>query len=153
MQFNKATRMFKSFIQTNVPNSIVEHQDECNIEVDEQTFKSLYENKYNQLILKDDESIDILTEKPSQFHKWSIEQNQWIEDTNEKFEVSGLYVRDFRLGLLKELDLLVMNPLRFATFTDEQKAELEQYRQDLLDVPQQTGFPLDVVFPDKPLFL
>jgi len=36
------------------------------------------------------------------------------------------------------------------TLTDTQAAEIAQYIQDLRDVPQQTGFPFDVVWPTKP---
>lgn len=36
---------------------------------------------------------------------------------------------------------------------DEQKAELATYRQALLDVPQQEGFPSEVTWPDKPTFI
>ena len=62
-------------------------------------------------------------------------------------------IRAIRDKLLIELDEVVLNPLRFASFTDEQKAELATYRQALLDVPQQAGFPSDVTWPEKPTFI
>lgn len=52
--------------------------------------------------------------------------------------------------LLSQLDTIVSNPLRFATFTQEQIAALADYRQLLLDVPQQAGFPLTVEWPVMP---
>lgn len=52
--------------------------------------------------------------------------------------------------LLSQLDKLVSNPLRFATLTQEQIDALADYRQLLLDVPQQTGFPLAVEWPVMP---
>lgn len=58
-----------------------------------------------------------------------------------------------RDGLLTELDKVVSNPLRYDTLTVEQKNVLSTYRDDLLDVPQQEGFPDDVKFPKKPEFL
>lgn len=52
--------------------------------------------------------------------------------------------------LLIELDELVKNPLRWASYTEEEQASLAAYRQSLLDVPQQTGFPSEIEWPDKP---
>lgn len=43
-----------------------------------------------------------------------------------------------------------MNPIRWEFLTDEQKNKYIQYRQDLLDVPQQDGFPDNVIFPEIP---
>jgi hypothetical protein len=59
-------------------------------------------------------------------------------------------VREQRNFLLVELDDFVSNPFRFNVLTVEQKDELAIYRQALLDVPQQSGFPMDVAFPEKP---
>jgi len=56
--------------------------------------------------------------------------------------------RDELLGLVDRV-----NPVRYATLTDQQQAELASYRQALLDVPQQMGFPTDVVWPAKPAWL
>ena len=53
-------------------------------------------------------------------------------------------MRAERDRLLREFDVIVSNPFRFAEFSDEEKAELAAYRQALLDVPQQDGFP-DVI--------
>jgi hypothetical protein len=58
--------------------------------------------------------------------------------------------RGFRNTLLLELDQLVMNPLRFNSFDAEKKNLLSDYRQSLLDVPQQEGFPLEIQWPEKP---
>ena len=71
----------------------------------------------------------------------------------ELLEQKKFEVRRQRNEKLKELDIVVSNPLRFASFTDEQKAELATYRQALLDVPQQAGFPSEVVWPEKPTFI
>jgi 5-methylthioribose kinase len=44
-----------------------------------------------------------------------------------------------------------INAVRWSTFTDEQKLAWQQYREDLLNLPQQEGFPENVVFPTKPV--
>ena len=59
-------------------------------------------------------------------------------------------LREKRDNLLVELDALVGNPLRWATLSAEQQDAWAVYRQALLDVPQQAGFPNDVVWPVKP---
>jgi hypothetical protein len=62
-------------------------------------------------------------------------------------------VRWQRDNLLQQLDSIVGNPLRWASFSTDQQTELSNYRQALLDVPQQTGFPDTVDFPVKPTIL
>ena len=60
-------------------------------------------------------------------------------------------LRGERDGLLFELDAFVGNPLRWGSLSAEQQDVWAVYRQLLLDVPQQDGFPNDVVWPVKPL--
>jgi len=60
------------------------------------------------------------------------------------------YRRAERNTRLAQLDALVMNPLRWAEFEDAQKTALAAYRQALLDVPQQAGFPVKIDWPDFP---
>jgi len=55
-----------------------------------------------------------------------------------------------RDGLLFELDAFVGNPMRWGSLSAEQQDAWAVYRQALLDVPQQAGFPNDVVWPVKP---
>lgn len=62
-------------------------------------------------------------------------------------------VRAKRDGLLRELDVIVSNPLRWGEFSEAEKQALAEYRQALLDVPQQEGFPETYVLPDKPDFI
>ena|SRR5690625_1468143 len=56
-----------------------------------------------------------------------------------------------RDGLLYELDALVTNPLRWGALTETEQQALADYRQALLDVPQQEGFPDDIDWPTNPL--
>ena len=59
-------------------------------------------------------------------------------------------LREERDGLLAEVDAIAGNALRWATLSAEQQDAWAVYRQALLDVPQQAGFPNDVVWPVKP---
>ncbi len=56
--------------------------------------------------------------------------------------------RDQRLA--EEVDPIVTNPLRWAELTDAKQAEWTQYRTDLLNLPDQVGFPNTVTWPTKP---
>jgi len=60
-------------------------------------------------------------------------------------------VRADRSRKLKaEVDPIAGNALRWSALTDEQRQAWSDYRQALLDIPQQSGFPHNVVWPTKP---
>ena len=52
--------------------------------------------------------------------------------------------------LAEEVDPLVTNPLRWGDLTESKQAEWTQYRTDLLNLPEQAGFPNDITWPTKP---
>jgi len=56
--------------------------------------------------------------------------------------------RDRRLR--EEVDPVVTNPLRWNAMTAEQQQAWADYRQALLDMPQQSGFPLEINWPTMP---
>ena len=56
-------------------------------------------------------------------------------------------VRAERDSLLSVVDVVVSNPLRWATLSTVTKSGWSTYRQALLDVPQQDGFPSTIVWP------
>ena len=60
-------------------------------------------------------------------------------------------IRQQRDHLLSELDVVVSNPLRYAELSEEEKSQVAAYRQALLDVPQQEGFPNETIWPVNPL--
>jgi hypothetical protein len=53
--------------------------------------------------------------------------------------------------LLSNLDLVTSNPLRWASYSQAEKDQIAVYRQLLLDVPQQSGFPNSIDWPNFPL--
>jgi len=59
-------------------------------------------------------------------------------------------VRSNRDYKLLTVDQMVSNPLRWADLNADQQAAWSQYRTDLLDVPQQAGFPNTVTWPQEP---
>ena len=58
--------------------------------------------------------------------------------------------RELRDFYLAEMDTILSNPLRWASMTTEQQNAWTTYRQALLDVPAQSGFPDSVTWPEKP---
>lgn len=88
--------------------------------------------------------------QPTKWHKWDMASEEWVLDNEFMILDESNRVRDERDLLLKQMDEVVSNPLRWASFSPELQAQWSQYRLDLLNVPQQAGFPLNVVFPEKP---
>jgi len=86
--------------------------------------------------------------KPGAYYEWN--GSDWVKDTQAEYEGLSVEVRILRDKELRSLDKVTSNPLRWASFTDEQKSAYADYRQALLDVPQQDGFPYDVTWPTKP---
>lgn len=70
------------------------------------------------------------------------------EELNAK--AAGLAREERDLKLVQEVDPMVTNPLRWAELTAEKQNEWTQYRTDLLNVPQQAGFPNTINWPTKP---
>ena len=62
-------------------------------------------------------------------------------------EVISLDVRLERNKLLSDTDHLIQSDY---PISDEKKQEIKVYRQALRDIPQQDGFPDNIVWPDKP---
>ena len=76
----------------------------------------------------------------------------YVAPTQEELDAKkALDVRELRDHLLEsEVDPVVSNPLRWADMTSDKQAEWAQYRTDLLNVPQQSGFPNSISWPTKP---
>ena len=52
--------------------------------------------------------------------------------------------------LSKEVDPVVSNPLRWGDMTTAEQNAWSQYRTDLLNITDQSGFPHNVTWPTKP---
>ena len=88
--------------------------------------------------------------QPSPIHVW--DGGDWQEPAQE---VKDAYAaervrveRDYLL--LANVDPIATNALRWASLSDEQRQAWAAYRQALLDVPAQAGFPHNVTWPSKP---
>ena len=76
----------------------------------------------------------------------------WLAPTQQ--EVDERKAQDVRyqrnLKLISEVDTISGNALRWAALSEEQQSQWAEYRQALLDVPNQSGFPHNVTWPLKP---
>jgi hypothetical protein len=71
---------------------------------------------------------------------WILNQDQYSDQQ-----------RILRNQMLSAVDRV--NPVWFNTLTPQQQQDLITYRQLLLSVPQQSGFPADINWPAKPSWL
>jgi len=90
----------------------------------------------------------------------TIDNSQLLALIGDNFTQLSQEIKDEREASLQRherdviletvVDPLVSNPLRWAELTTEQQNAWAQYRIDLLNVPQQSGFPHNITFPTKP---
>lgn len=73
--------------------------------------------------------------------------SEWVYPT-ERLESDERARRDNKL--VKYVDPIATNNLRWNALSSEAQAAWTAYRQALLDVPQQDGFPHDVTWPVAP---
>jgi len=81
------------------------------------------------------------------------ETEETERDSQENVELDNLpnYKRQERNELLEmNVDPIASNALRWNDMTDAKRTEWTNYRQALLDVPEQSGFPNDITWPTKP---
>ena len=88
-----------------------------------------------------------VTKRPSHLHTY--EGGAWVAPSDAVYdEWKATEVRAERDRLLStKVDPLVSNTLRWADLSSDKQTEWTAYRQALLDVPEQPGFPSTVVWP------
>ena len=75
----------------------------------------------------------------------------YVAPTQEELDAAlAAEVRADRDDRLAEVDAVAGNALRWAALDAETQAAWATYRQALLDVPQQDGFPNTVTWPTEP---
>ena len=96
-----------------------------------------------------DGTVDVALQ-PSPLHK--MIDGEWVAPTQAELDAAAAAtVRMKRDALLAgEVDPVATNALRWAAMTDAQRQAWSDYRQALLNVPQQAGFPHNVTWPSKP---
>lgn len=76
----------------------------------------------------------------------------YVPPTQEELDaqVATLIRGERNQKLFSEVDVIAGSALRWDILSPEKKQEWADYRQALLDVPQQNGFPHNVTWPTKP---
>jgi hypothetical protein len=85
--------------------------------------------------------------QPSANHVWDWTTKTWQLDNTQ----TANSARQQRNTLLSAVDRV--NPVWYSSLTSEQQTELITYRSALLAVPQQSGFPVTIEWPNKPSWL
>jgi len=97
----------------------------------------------NATVVTDERYLDTAT--------YVYRDGAFVEDADLVLQQQAAMVRAERDDILtNRVDPLVSNPLRWASMTTEQQNSWSQYRTDLLNVPQQSGFPNSVTWPTQP---
>ena len=88
------------------------------------------------------QSSGIFYENNEYIQKWQVSQlDQTTAEAN---------IRNKRDSLIEE-EIDKINGIWWEQMDETKKQEWIDYRQNLLDIPQQTGFPYNVNWPNKPL--
>ena len=82
--------------------------------------------------------------KPSQYSVFDFDTKQWVQSTN--LAIADVLPKRQRLLYQSDWTQIPNNPL-----TAEQQAAWATYRQELRDIPEQSGYPFNVVFPVAPI--
>lgn len=75
----------------------------------------------------------------------------YVEPTQEELDLETAKIIRMQRNfiLVSEVDPIITNILRWEDMDTQKQNEWQQYRQELLDVPGQEGFPDNVVWPVK----
>ena len=93
--------------------------------------------------VKDGQILD-LPEKPADFYIFDYESEIWVVDV----DLAEAQARKKRADLLIDVDKI--NPMWWASMTDAERAEVSAYRQSLLDITNQSGYPTNIEWPEIP---
>ena len=104
-------------------------------------------NDYDHYVDINTKIVQTKSSKPSINHVWNVDSKIWELDQSQAESA----IRRQRNNLLSQVDRV--NAIWYAELTTEQQIELQNYRQALLSVPQQSGFPTTIDWPNKPSWL
>jgi hypothetical protein len=84
---------------------------------------------------------------PQEELEFNAAEAAWVAGADDR---KAEEVREKRDDLLLEVDAIAGNALRWTELAAPTQALWATYRSELLDVPQQAGFPNTVTWPTKP---
>ena len=101
---------------------------EPNVQVSEEVWQNALDSSHNTIIDGVTSQVD---------HRSAEQKAQSIRTMRDEL-------------LVREVDPIVTNPLRWAELSSTEQQAWTDYRTALLDVPQQAGFPGNITWPTKP---
>jgi hypothetical protein len=118
---------------------------ESDFDVQAQTGEFIIEGQANQLTqyIKDKQVADLPPQPEGKFYFYDYSTSQWVQNTT----LLGQSIITQRDALLYASD---WTQIPNAPLTTQQVQEWATYRQELRDIPQQSGFPTNVTFPVAP---
>ena len=140
--YSNQTKEIIGLTATNELTSIVNQQDCTTLETSWVDYQNVRKNRYGAYVEND--TIVLKPPKNTPYDDWDSVNNQWVINTQRQLEGLTFEAREKRDQLLTEMDAVVSNPLRWASFSEVKKQEWMDYRQALLDVPQQANFPFNI---------
>lgn len=91
----------------------------------------------------DSETVKPFPAKPDGYYKWDYQTKTWVPDA----DAASLAVLAQRDKMLQESD---WTQLPDVPLTEEQKTAWATYRQELRDIPEQSGYPFSINWPTPP---
>lgn len=82
--------------------------------------------------------------KPNQYSVFDFTTKQWVQQEN--LAIADVLPKRQRLLYSSDWTQIPNNPL-----TSEKQAAWATYRQELRDIPSQSGYPFNVIFPTPPI--
>lgn len=93
----------------------------------------------------EDGIVKLMPESPGEYYIFNYDTKQW--EFNQQLAISKIaYTRDTLLANGPDR----INPIWWASMTEQQQNSWIQYRQALLDITSQPNYPYSVVWPIKP---
>jgi hypothetical protein len=113
---------------------------------------SYVEGKYSAALYYIDRRQPVLyPAKPSDntwvAYTWDLTTKTWSIN-NAQSATNARRIRDAKLVAVDRV-----NPFWYNSMSESDRAEVQAYRLALLNVPEQAGFPVDIVWPIKPSWL
>lgn len=98
---------------------------------------------HNSYYIQNKIPIPIPNKPEGKYYVFDFETKQWVLDDN--IAIKDVLSKRNSLLYISDWTQIPNNPL-----TAEQQAAWATYRQELRDIPQQSGYPFNVVFPVAP---
>jgi hypothetical protein len=112
--------------------------------IDGMTGKSLPSWDYEKYNITVNYNTNLLAQIESDYSTWLKKAK------NLEKEIESNKIRDYRDSLLNQCDLQHCNPEKWTAMSDDEKLSWANYKQALIDISTQDGFPYTVNWPTIP---